>query len=143
MEKTINKAIQATKHETLQAYEGYQQLSQNKIDAYLDSGNELRVDLKPLVEHFEKLDNELLDAINTGKIPVNSQNVEKLEAEVNALLSVSYDFLNALKENPYFPVIKTLVEDFEDKISLLKETVEDFKSMLRLSNDKRLHNLLS
>jgi len=141
--EAINKEIKVTICEAQEAYEDYQKLTQNKVDDYLDSGNELKVDLGPLLNRYEQLNDDLLKAINSGDLQANPKNVDKLEKEVDGLVAVTNAFIKALRENPYLPVIKSLVENLEGQINLLHETVEDFKSMLRLSKNEKLDNLLS
>ena len=141
--ETINEEIKETIGEAQEAYEGYQKLTQNKVDEYLDSGNKLRVDIKKLFQRFEKLNNDFLSAVNTRSFPINSTNIEKLEKEINELNSIGKDLIHILKNSPFFPVIESLVKDLEGEINQINETLHDVKSILDLSEDQEIHDLLS
>ena len=143
MEATINKTIADAKDKTQEAYDDYQKLINSDIDQYLDSGNELKVDLKPLVDFYEHLNQELLKQINAGKIPLTEENVKQFETDIIALIQVSKSLQEVLEKSPFYPIIKTLVREFAEQIHLLEETVEDFKDKLDFSQDQEIKDLLS
>ncbi len=143
MGATVNKAIAEAKGKTQEAYNDYRKLMESDIDQYLDSGNELKVDLKPLVDFYKQLNNDLLRQINAGEITLTAQNVNQFEIEINALIQVSKDLQEVLENSPFYPIIKTLIWEFAEQIHLLEETVEDFKDKLEFSQDQEIKDLLS
>lgn len=143
METTFNKTIAEAKGKTQEAYDDYRKLVKWDVDQYLDSGNELKVDLKPLVDFYKQLNEELLRQINGGEIPLTEQNVNQFEKDITALIKVSKSLQEVLEKSPFYPVIKTLVNEFAEQINLLEETVEDFKDKLEFSQDQEIKDLLS
>lgn len=141
MEEIIGEEIRAVEDKTSKIFNDYQQFSKGDIHTYLDKVKELNEVLNRLARQVEHIDNQLIEAINTGKITVDSSNVEKINNDFGDLISVGHKLIDRIQEVHYGSLIKSSIEDFKDKVALLEETVEDLRDIEDLSCDKEFLSL--
>lgn len=119
----------------------YQQIE--TMDEYLDKANAIKYALIDLITIYDRLNKELTRSINNEEISLNQTNVNQLEEAANKLANESYKILNLLADSKYSEAITTEISKFKEQIEELKAIAQDFKSSLRLSNDKEIQSFLS
>lgn len=138
MESLIDNRFKEAEAETERRYQEIE-----TMDEYLDKANVIKNALIDLITIYDRLNKELTKSINSEEIGLNHTNVNQLEEAANKLANESHKILNLLADSKYSKFITTEIDKFNDQIEELKGITEDFKSSLRLSNDKDIQSLLS